>query len=170
MDHYFFMPYLYKVPTVSVEDRNGLAKTLYEETYHAPAPSDSERYEKDGSLTTAGMQFRTMLNDYLLAQGQQLIQYEDYSLTLNRYNQQHPASADPAGDMRVYYKNILKANNCAGMLIEFDGDYILCYNDNMLNRLAPYSRTITFDCVADAYGQSVVEKHLQEDNLPKSNG
>ena len=63
MDHYFFMPYLYKVPTVSVEDRNGLAKTLYEETYHAPAPSDSERYEKDGLLTTAGMQFRTMLNE-----------------------------------------------------------------------------------------------------------
>ena len=71
------------------------------------------------------------------------MQFEDYSLTLNSYAQEHPQSADPAADMRAYYQQILAENNCAGMLIEGDGDFILCYNDEELRHLAPYRQSVT---------------------------
>ncbi len=175
LDHYFYTPYLFKVPTVVIENRSALSKTLYEETYHMPFPAENELYDSNGNLTAAGQRQREIykeisalrdeiaastkysavvvhadksqttyntLNDYLLSIGQQLIQYEDYMLTLNRWEQQHPGSADPDVDMRNYYKNILIKNNCAGMLVESDGDYILCYNDSTLHCLAPYNRTI----------------------------
>lgn len=160
-------------------------------------------------------------NDYLLSNGEQIIQYEDFMLTLDLYSQQHPGLNDPSSAMRAHYKNILAKNNCAGMLVESDGDYILCYNDNALCRLTPYSRTvaerirtqleeialgetdatlildhegritgltgqctllltdfvgrehtltITFDCAAEDYGQSVVEEFVQKDNPNEGNG
>lgn len=254
LGHYFFTPYLFKVPTVVFENRDALARTLYQETYHMPFPTESDRYDKSGNLTASGLRYKNIneeinalkneiaattqysavvvhadksqtgyntFNDYLLSQGQQMIQYEDYSLTLDLYSQQHPTSADPASDMRAHYKNILTKNNCAGMLVESDGDYILCYNDDTLCRLAPYSRTIaeririqleeialgetdatltldnegriasltgrctllltdfvgrehtltiTFDCAAEDYGQSVVEEFVQKDNPNEGNG
>lgn len=76
-------------------------------------------------------------NDYLLSRGQQFLQFEDFSPLVNLYAQQHPNSADPAADMRAHYKQILTKNNCAGMLIEGDGDYILCYTDEELSLLTP---------------------------------
>ena len=82
-------------------------------------------------------------NDFLLARGQQILQFEDYSPTLSLYAQEHPQSADPAQDMRAYYQQVLAENNCAGMLIEGDGDYILCYNDEELSHLAPYRQSVT---------------------------
>lgn len=254
LGHYFFTPQPFKVPTVVFENRGALARTLYQETYHMPFPTESDLYDNSGNLTAAGQRYNQIieeinalkneiaattqysavvvhadksqtgyhtLNDYLLAKEQQMIQYEDYTLTLNLYSQQHPASDDPAADMKSHYRNILAKNNCAGMLVESDGDYILCYNDNTLCRLTPYSRTIaerirtqleeialgetdatltldhegriagltgqctllltdfvgrehtltiTFDCVAEGYGQSVVEEFVQKDNPNEGNG
>lgn len=82
-------------------------------------------------------------NAYLQAIGQKVLQFEDYSLCLNAYAQQHPDSADPAADMRAYYQQILSQSDCAGMLVEGDGDYILCRNDEELIRLSPTKPSVT---------------------------
>lgn len=175
IDEYFYI-FRYKVPYVTVDDRQQLIATIYEEMYgekldptagmpdETENPAASQRYEaarqamfdyleevqkttpysaviihgKDKSQTTYDS-----FNAYLLERNQQTLHFEDYSPVLSNYVQQHPESQDPAADMRAYYKQILTDNQCAGMIIEHDGSYILCYNDNELSRLAPYTQSVT---------------------------
>ncbi|MBR5231690.1 MAG: hypothetical protein IKW00_05520 [Clostridia bacterium] len=82
-------------------------------------------------------------NAFLLEKGHKILHYEDYTLAMNRYAQEHPDSQTPGAEMNAWYEKILSDNQCAGMLIESDGDYILCYNDDELSRLAPYTQSLT---------------------------
>jgi len=82
-------------------------------------------------------------NAFLLEKEQKILHYEDYIPAMNRYAQDHPDSQNPGADMNARYEKILSDNQCAGMLIESDGDYILCYNDDELSRLAPYTQSVT---------------------------
>jgi len=84
------------------------------------------------------------LNDYLISKEQLIFHFEDYSAALSAYLAQHDPqfqSQDPDSDMRAHYKNILTDSGCAGMIIEADGDYILCKEDSVLIRLSPYIQT-----------------------------
>lgn len=175
IDEYFYA-YERTLPLVTVDDRQQLIATFYEELYGEPlekitvAPSEQElptdylRYENarqamfdyledvqkstphsvvvihgaDKSQTTYDS-----FNDYLLSINQQILQFEDYSPALNAFLQQNPDSKTPDADMRAHYQQILTEKQCAGMLIEGDGDTILCYNDNELSRLAPYKQSVT---------------------------
>ncbi len=82
-------------------------------------------------------------NAYLLARGQRILQFEDYTPTLSAYTQAHPDSANPAADMRTHYQQLLSQSDCAGMLVESDGDYILCYNDEELICLRAIKPSVT---------------------------
>lgn len=175
IDEYFYA-YERTLPLVTVDDRQQLIATFYEEMYGEPlekitvAPSEQElptdymRYEnarqamfdylEDVQKTTPhsvvvirgadkSQTTYASFNDYLLSINQQILQFEDYSPALNAFLQQNPDSKAPDADMRAHYQQILTEMQCAGMLIEGDGDTILCYNDNELSRLAPYKQSVT---------------------------